>query len=798
MGGLIQILLLFLVATLVLSYLRANRQVWALVLFAVLIVASFTTAAGWAVLALAWLLVAAVIAVLMLDDFRQAYIAMPVFELFRQQMPGMSQTEQEALEAGGTGWEAEMFRGRPNWDHLRQYRPGLKAEEQAFLDGPVEELCRMVDDWRITHDLHDLPADVWDFIRKEKFFSMIIPKEWGGLGFSAQAHSAVIVKLASRSITAAVTVMVPNSLGPGELLLKYGTEAQKQQYLPRLVIGEDIPCFALTSPEAGSDAASMVDRGVVCRQAFGGQDDVLGIRLNWSKRYITLAPVATLLGLAFKLYDPDHLLGEEEEVGITLALIPTGTEGVEIGRRHMPGATPFQNGPVQGHDVFIPLDWVIGGPDYAGKGWRMLMECLSEGRGISLPALSVAAAKLTSHTSGAYAMVRQQFRIPIARFEGVEEMLARIVGKTYLMDAARQLTLMMLDTHTVPSVATAIVKYHLTEMMRENVNDAMDIHGGKAIMLGPANYLMRTYQAQPISITVEGANILTRNMIIFGQGALRCHPCLMDEVRAVADDDPEAFGEVLCRHISHALGAAARAFVPAISFNLIGSGTRQQRKLNQLSAALAFSSELSLLLLGGELKRRERLSARLGDALSYLYMGSAALLMYENNGSQADEEDLLDWSISYSASKAQDALLQLADNLPLFAGVLLKLVCFPLGRRYQRPSDRLDHRVAALVTRQGPVRDRLIRGIFLPEAKHEPLYQLSQAFELALACEPIERKLKIAHNQGILDNNNDLDMAVEKGVIDETEAGEYRRAVEARMKVIEVDHFSAEQYAGST
>ncbi|MCG8324796.1 MAG: acyl-CoA dehydrogenase [Thiotrichales bacterium] len=796
MGGLLHILLWLFIAVLILAHINARRTAWSAGLFVAMLLATFLSGAHWLLLLAGWAAIAASIVVMLHDEVRKDYITSNLFEFFRQQIPAMSATEQEALEAGGTGWEAEMFSGTPDWDELFCYRPALTREEQEFLDGPVEELCRMVDDWEITHKLHDLPDAVWEFIRREKFFCMIIPKEDGGLGLSAQAHSAVVVKLASRSITAAVTVMVPNSLGPGELLLRYGTERQKSYYLPRLVSGEEIPCFALTAPEAGSDAAGMIDNGVVCRQSCNGEDDVLGIRLNWSKRYITLGPVATLLGLAFKLRDPDHLLGDEEDIGITLALIPTDTEGVEIGRRHMPGANPFQNGPNRGHDVFIPMDWVIGGPEYVGRGWRMLMECLSEGRGISLPALSVAAAKLSSHTAGAYARVRQQFRIPIGEFEGVEELLARIAGKTYLMDAARQLTLMMLDAGNVPSVATAIVKYHLTEMMRENINDAMDIHGGKGIMLGPGNYLMRTYQAQPISITVEGANILTRNMIIFGQGAMRCHPCLMEEVLAVQDDDPDRFDEVLLKHVAHAIGNAARAFVSAISLGFLTSGSSpEQRKLNRLSAALAFSAELALLIVGGQMKRRERLSARLGDALSYLYLGSAAVLLYENNGRDRDEAVLLSWGVDYSAFRTQEALFSLADNLPAWAGLLLKLVCFPFGRHFRPPSDACDHQLATLLMQPGAARDRLIAGIYIPEEKSEPLAQLSNAFDLATQAAPVEKTLKAARKAGTL-QGDDPDTAVASGIITGQEAGILRELQAARMQVINVDDFSPDEYSG--
>lgn len=797
MGELIYAGLLMLSVCLILAYVNANSTVWSIGLILAMLVISVFAHVAIPVLIIAWLLVIGVVVLLKHDDFRKTFLTKWVFDLFRSQVPAMSSTEQEALEAGGIGWEAELFRGQPDWEKLKQYHPQLSEEEQAYLDGPVEELCRMIDDWQITNQLHDLPKEVWDYIRQEKFFCMIIPKEQGGLGFSAQGHSEVVVKLASRSITAAVTVMVPNSLGPGQLLLEYGTEEQKSYYLPRLVSGEDIPCFALTAPEAGSDATGMLDNGIVCRQSFKGEEDVLGIRLNWSKRYITLGPVATLLGLAFKLYDPEHLLGDEEDIGITLALIPTDTEGIEIGRRHMPGANPFQNGPNWGKDVFIPIDWIIGGTEYAGKGWRMLVECLSEGRGISLPALSVSAAKLACHTTTAYARVRQQFRNPIAQFEGVEEVLARIVGKTYLMEAARQLTLSMLDQHVRPSVATAIVKYHLTEMMRDVINDAMDVHGGKGIMLGPTNYLMRIYQALPISITVEGANILTRNMIIFGQGAMRCHPCLMDEIQAANDgeDGLEQFDQALSRHIAHAMGSCARSFLLGLTGAYLAKGNAARRTMSRLSAVLSFSVELVLMLVGGQLKRRERISARLGDALSYLYLGTATIAQFENNDCPEEETPIYQWGISYSAFKTQEAIFSLADNLPLWAGLILKLVCFPFGRSYHLPSDKLDHQLTQLVLKPGAVRDRLIEGIYLPDKDDQALYQLTNAFNLAVASEDAEQKIKQARRTGIL-VNDDIDAALATDVIDAGEAEAMRVAIEARMKVVQVDHFAPEEYAG--
>ncbi|MEE9552613.1 MAG: acyl-CoA dehydrogenase, partial [Gammaproteobacteria bacterium] len=521
-------------------------------------------------MALSWSFFTLVLVLFALTPLRRNLISNKLFSLYKKLLPKMSTTEKEALEAGTVWWDAELFSGKPNWKKLYSLpQPKLSAEEQAFLDGPVEEVCNMLDDWKISNEDLDLPAEVWEFLKEEHFFAMIIPKQFGGLEFSALAHSAVVMKLSTRSITASVSVMVPNSLGPGILLLEYGTEEQKKYYLPRLANGAEIPCFALTAPDAGSDAGGMTDQGIVCRSEFEGKQDVLGIRLTWNKRYITLGPIATLLGLAFKLYDPEHLLGNQEGIGITLALIPTTHPGVNIGRRHLPANIPFQNGPNSGEDVFIPMDWVIGGQDKIGQGWRMLMECLSDGRGISLPALSTGAGKLASRTTGAYARIRRQFNMPIGEFEGVQEVLARIAGLTYMMDASRVLTLTALDQGEKPSVITAIIKYHLTESMRQLINDALDVHGGKAVMLGPNNYLASAYQSIPIGITVEGANILTRNMIIFGQGAIRCHPYVLKEMQAVAEDDEKMglkqFDKAIFSHIGFVMSNIVRTFLLGIS-----------------------------------------------------------------------------------------------------------------------------------------------------------------------------------------------------------------------------------------
>jgi acyl-CoA dehydrogenase len=725
--------------------------------------------------------------------------------MFRRVMPAMSDTEREALEAGSVWWDGELFSGRPRWSRLMDTpAPKLSPEERAFLDGPVEILCGMIDDWRITNDERDLPPEVWAYLKAQGFFGMIIPKQYGGREFSALGHSSVVMKVAGRSITAAVTVMVPNSLGPAELLLRYGTDAQKDHYLPRLARGEEVPCFALTSPEAGSDAAAMTDTGVVCRGEFNGEKDVLGIRLNWEKRYITLGPVATVLGLAFKLYDPEHLLGDtlpgnKEELGITCALIPTNTPGVEIGTRHFPLNQAFMNGPNRGRDVFIPVSWIIGGPERAGQGWRMLMECLAAGRSISLPALSTGAGKLVCRATGAYARVRKQFKTPIGRFEGVEEALARMAGLTYLMDAARTLTAGAVDLGESPSVISAVVKYHLTESMRQVVNDAMDVQGGSGICMGPRNLLGRVYQAIPISITVEGANILTRSLIIFGQGAVRCHPFVFREMQAVASGDGEEFDRALFGHLGFAVSNAVRSLLlglggASLAYAPVHGPTRRfYKQLARMSAAFALSADVSLLVLGGSLKRREKLSGRLADTLSWLYLASAALKRFEDQGRPQADLPLVHWACEHALHQAQQGLDGLLKNFPNRAVAwLLRRLVFPLGRPYGGPSDRLGHACAELLLAPSEARDRLTRGLFVPTEADQPLARLEKALALLTALEPVEKKVREALKNGDLAAKNESDLmarAHAMQVISDAEYAQWVEANAARREAVAVDDF---------
>ncbi len=749
-------------------------------------------------------LFAGLIALFITTPVRKRLLIRPLLRRFRQVVPPMSDTEREALEAGSVWWDGEIFSGRPDWqDLLDAPEATLSQQEQAFLDGPVEELCRHLDDWRITHGEQDLPEDVWVFIRKHRLFGLIIPEEYGGLAFSAYAHSQVVMKLASRSITAAVTVMVPNSLGPGKLLLRYGSERQKRHWLPRLARADEIPCFALTGPHAGSDAAALPDRGVVCRKSHQGRD-TLGIRLNWNKRYITLGPVATVLGLAFRLYDPDGLLGDERDLGITLALIPTDTPGVKIGKRHVPLDIPFQNGPNRGRNVFIPLEWVIGERTGLGHGWHMLMESLSEGRGISLPALATSAGKSACRYTGAYARVRKQFGRSIGDFEGVEEALARIAGRTYQMDAARRFLLAALDTGQRPAVVSAIAKYHLTERYRSVINDAMDIQGGSGICLGPDNWIGRAYQAIPISITVEGANILTRNLIIFGQGALRAHPYLMSELDAAhMEDESEAvdnFDRAIRGHLRWLLRNLGRGLRLGLSRGrmAIPPGDRELRpylrQLSWMSNAFALCADLTLMNLGGALKRRERLSARLGDVLSELYIASSVVKHFAAGPRSADETALFHWAMEDGLYRIQEALRGLWRNLPNRGlAWLMRTLVFPTGLPYKGPGDRLDHAAARVLLAPSATRDRLSAGIFTSTDPNQPVGRLDLALELAEQADAVQRIIAKARKLGriqALDAQASVTEALAARIITVREAELLHKAERLRDLVIQVDAFA--------
>ncbi len=740
--------------------------------------------------------------------FRKRHISRPLLGKFKKVLPSMSDTERDAIEAGTVWWDAQLFSGKPDWSVLQQYpKPTLTQEEQAFLDNEVRHACSLVDDWKITTEDFDLPPEAWEYIKKNRFLGMIIPKSYGGLGFSAFAHSEVMTRLSTRNSALAVSVMVPNSLGPGELLVHYGTEEQKNHYLPRLASGQDIPAFALTSPWAGSDAAAIPDSGVVCMGEWNGEQ-VLGMKVSWNKRYITLAPVCTLLGLAFRLFDPDGLLGDKKDIGITCALVPHDHPGVKIGRRHFPLNAMFMNGPTQGEDVFMPLDFIIGGPAMAGKGWRMLMECLAAGRSISLPSSNVGMSLMTVRSVGAYSRIRKQFNLSIGKFEGIEEVLARMGAYTYMSNAVRVMTAGAIDLGEKPSVISSIAKYHVTERARVVVNDGMDIIGGKGICLGPSNFLGRAYQQIPVGITVEGANILTRSLIIFGQGAIRCHPYVLKEMAAVAEPDQKValdkFDDALFGHIGFALRNGFRSlFSGLFGAGILGvkAGTSAAMRpyygqITRLSSALALSADIAMLVLGGSLKKREKISARLGDVLSQLYLASATLKHFEDQGAQPDDAAFVHWSVQDALAKAQEALLSVYRNFPNRAvGTLLRLVVFPWGGVFKRPKDRLDREICEQLMKPGKARDRLTVSCYLPDSEDDPIGVIEKALDATLRAEPIDAKIRDAEKRGVFDgrpagNVRDItDLAHQMDQITDEEYAVVRERDRLRDKVIHVDDF---------
>ena len=739
-----------------------------------------------------------------IPSLRRPLLSAPAMRLVRAHLPQMGDTERVALDAGTVWWDGELFSGRPDWRKLLKFQSQpLSERERAFLDGPVEQLCRMVDDWRIVQN-RDLPEQIWDYLKRERFFGMIIPEKYGGLGFSAAAHSAVVVKVSSRSITTACTLMVPNSLGPAELLLHYGTEVQRDYFLPRLAVGKEIPCFALTEPQAGSDAASIRSTGIVCRGTFDGKE-VVGIRLNWNKRYITLAPVATVIGLAFRMHDPDRLLGGAVDLGITCALLPRGTPGIHIGDRHDPMGVPFQNGPITGTDVFVPLEFIIGGRGGIGHGWRMLMECLAAGRSISLPALSVAAVETAARIAGAYASVRQQFNLPIGRLEGVEEALARIAGHAYLMNAARVLTCGAVDAGAKPAVLSAVVKAYLTDGMRACVTDAMDVVAGAGICRGPRNMLSRIYVAAPIAITVEGANILSRSLIIFGQGSIRCHPFVRDEMRAVEKSDLALFDKALFKHIGFVCCTALRAVLLALTAGRLAAGPGGApalcyfQRLTRFSAAFALVTDAALATLGGALKRREKISGRLADALAWMYLASASLKRFHDEGSPAGDAALLKWSCDLALWKIQEALVGVLDNLPNrpTAAVVRGLI-FPLGARLRPPRDELGARIAQGLLDGDEMRQRITRDIFIPDVAEDGLGRLEAALALIVAARDIQKKIRDAVRGGTLEAEPAATLAeraVAGGIISPDEQRRIDLAARAQDAVIQVDAFPSTVYA---
>ncbi len=785
------------------AFFKWRIPVWTGAMAGVLLLFTLSGQPGPLTLFLSWLALAVVAVPLNHIPWRREFLTHPILQAFEKMMPQISETERVALDAGTVGFEGELFSGNPNWDRFtRQPLGELTVEEQAFLDGPVEALCDMIDEWETTHFRANLSEEIWAHLKKHGFFGMIIPKAYGGLGFSAVAHRAVLQKVSGMSSTLGSVIAVPNSLGPAELLMHYGREDQKDHYLPRLADGREVPCFGLTSTTAGSDATSIADYGVVCRGQWQGKE-TLGIRLTFEKRYITLAPVATVVGLAFRLYDPEALLGDTEDIGITLALIPADTPGVDIGRRHFPLNNPFPNGPIRGNDVFIPMDYLLGGEEHVGQGWRMLVECLSVGRAISLPSSATGGAKTAAMVTGAYARIRKQFNLPIGRFEGIEEALARIAGYTYAISALSRQTATVVDAGEKPSVPGAIAKYQATEMSREIIKDAMDIHGGKGIILGPKNYLGRAWQGAPIWITVEGANILTRSMMIFGQGAIRCHPYVLKEMQALEIPNDEerlkTFDQLLFAHIGHSISNAARSFVLGLSFGgfVAVPGDRKTkayyRKLSRYSAAFAFMADITMLTYGGKLKQKEKISGRLADILGQLYICAAMMRRFEHDNRPAADQPILAWAFHDAIYKIQHAMRGVIDNYPLrWARPFLRFVVFPLGRIERAPNDRLGHKVAQLMLSPSETRSRLTRGIYRSDRTNQAVGVLEALLPDVIASEPIERKMLKALRLGDISGytfDEQLDDARQKGVLTEQEADLMADVRQRSLDVVSVDDF---------
>ena len=748
------------------------------------------------------------LAALSVPSIRRAVIVEPAYGMVQKILPKVSDTEAQALDAGTVGFDAELFSGTPDWNKLASIPPvQLTAEEQAFLDGPTEELCKLINDWQIRHANREIPDNIWDFAKKHGFLGMLISKDHGGLGFSAQAQSLILGKIASRSPDVVTIVMVPNSLGPGELIEKYGTDQQKHYYLPRLAKGEEVPCFSLTGPTSGSDAATMRDVGYVTRGTYQGKD-TLGIKLSWDKRYITLGPKATLVGLAFQMFDPDKLLGKTDDIGITLALIPANHPGVNIGRRHLPSGAAFPNGPNWGNDVFIPMDWVIGGEKMAGHGWRMLMECLSAGRAISLPSSATSGAKMMLRVTSAYARIRKQFGLPVSRMEGIEEPLVRIIETAYVNEAARAMTAAMVSRGEKPAVISALMKYQTTEKLRRAVNDAMDIHGGRAICDGPSNYLQSAYQMVPVGITVEGANILTRTLITFAQGALRSHPYLYKEVQSAQNPDRarglDDFEDALAGHVAFSLSNATGAFFHNITGGHLASSpdTAQRmsvwyQQLARASRSFAFVADLTVALLGGGLKTKQKITGRMADALSELYMLSAVLKRYDDDGRPEGDNSIVELAAQNGLYRFQEAISGVIDNFPTVAmRPVMRVVVFPLGRRFKPAPDALGKTVAKHVLEPGAARDRLTRHIFISKDVNDPTGLLEVTLEKVIAAEPAEKKLEKAIRDGVVKRYHGLDWfgeAVKKGVLSDAEAAQLREVETLVARVIAVDHFDPKE-----
>lgn len=808
--------LFFLASTLVLLYININTSLTAIILALATIFGMYLDQWSLLSMVIGGLLLAGAYVFILPNPIRKKKLSSPLLNWVRGRLPTLSDTESEALKSGSVDWDGQLFSGRPDWQKLLEAAPAKLSEaEQAFIDGPVEKLCAMLDDWKITHEDYDLPEDVWAFIKQEGFFGLMIPREKGGKGFSHSAHSEIVMKISTRSVSAAVTVMVPNSLGPGELLMEYGTQSQKDYYLPRLAKGEETPCFALTSPVAGSDAGAIPDKGIVCRGKWQGKE-VLGLKVTWNKRYITLAPVATLIGLAIKVYDPDKLVGDNADIGVTCVLIPKDTEGVNSGARHLPMNTVFMNGPTWGKDVFIPMEQVIGGQDMLGKGWTMLLECLSIGRSISLPALGTGAGKIACLATGSYALTREQFGRNISQFEGVQEALEPMAGYTYMMDAARLLTAGMLDRGVRPAVPSAVLKYRNTDLMRNVINHAMDVVAGRGVITGPRNFLARAYQAVPIGITVEGANILTRSLMIFGQGAIRCHPFIVDEIEAAGMEDKQSavdkFDGVFYRHIAHTSRNALRSLVLGLSNGFLEPAPKQgnigkyYRQLGRFSSAYALLTDVTLLSIGGGLKARQRLSGRMADGLTHLYYASAVIKFWHEQGYPEAQRPLVEWCLQTSLRDLQKALRELIINFPVPAlRWPLRILVFPLGATgLNGPDDKLGTEVAMSIVNDTPLREQISHGCYVNPSANDSLGRVLNAYRLANETKEMRERLHKAIGKRDPDDLDGIallmgherkqlvDWACEEKIITQNESEKLLEALTALYDVLRVDAFDAD------
>ena len=787
----------FILASFACSYLKTNLKIWTGITATIMVLTTMNFTTGWFAVGIVWALFLALAIILNIKGIRQKLITAPFLGFYKKALPNLSETEKTALESGTVSWDGELFSGKPNFKKLHDIpAPQLSTDEQNFIDGPVAELCSMIDEYEINHVKGDMPEHVWKFIRENGFIGMIISKKHGGLGFSALGHSMVLQKLASRSVAVASTVAVPNSLGPAELLHQYGTKEQKEHYLPRLAAGKDIPCFALTGPSAGSDATSIPDTGVVCKKTFDGKKQ-LGVLLNFDKRYITLAPVATVVGLAFQMSDPDGLIGDTEHLGITLALIPSDTKGVDIGNRHNPLDVMFMNGPVRGKDVFIPMSYLIGEEKMIGKGWMMLVECLSVGRAISLPSCSTGGAKMVAFATGAYARIRKQFNMPIGRFEGIEEALCEIAGLTYTCAATSTMTALAVDQGEIPAVPSAIAKMHATDMSRTIISHAMDIHGGKGIIMGPKNYLGKAWQGLPIWITVEGANILTRSMIIFGQGAIRCHPYVLKEMEAAnienKDERLNKFDKLLFNHIGYTISNGVRSFFMGLGLWRLERAPHDKftkkfyAKITRYSAAFGLAADISMLTLGGSLKRKEKTSARLGDVLSHLYMASAVLKRYRDQGSNHADQSIVAFALHEHFYKIEQAFKMLTYNFPSkVVGFILRRLVLPLGTHELPAGDRLGHKAASLILNPNESRARLTDGIDKDISEFNVVMQMNETLKKVIDAEPLERRILKALKAGEINAiapADQLVQALDKNIINDSE---FKKLTDVRADVAEV------------